>query len=549
MKTRIKLTLLLVLSITFLSPQLLSTEFKITGKITGADGSPPPLSHVHILKSSFTDMTAISTEVKANGAYSISGKKPGLNYLVVTAVNHENLQVPVVFEENTPELKIDMKLAPYDYKDEFDEVKIIGDWNNYSFGSADEMKKEKDESFSYTVEVTADILGYQLLGLISDGRSINGNHADYFKFDGGGDYISYLNVKPGMVRIIFDPDRLIRIKDENLPEVTFHNNKSALEKLMKINRITQSYENSYITELQTYWGTHGNIEGFEFDCTEVKELLMDKMYNEEDLSVRKFSALKLGMLYVTSGVSLDSDVIDYIYQLLPPTSDFYSNYPDLTAYIARNTEIPEKILSAFIEENPDRDVKATALVEIVILKQEKEEMDSSRYYYNRLKSEYGDLEQVQLYLKMINPDKKIVVRKPVPDFEVTLIGNNEKVTNKSLLGKYYIIDFWATWCSPCRREIPHLQKAYDKFKGDDFTILSISLDKAVDDVTKFQKEHKMPWMNAFIEGSFGATLTKKFEVIGIPKPILIDPNGSILAVDMILRGANLEKTLSGFLKE
>ena len=75
-------------------------------------------------------------------------------------------------------------------------------------------------------------------------------------------------------------------------------------------------------------------------------------------------------------------------------------------------------------------------------------------------------------------------------------------------------------------------------------ILSLSFDQKPEDVKKFREEKwKMPWKHAFIEGNFQSDLAKLFEVNGIPKPILVDETGKIIAIEGKLRGETLEQTL------
>jgi hypothetical protein len=99
--------------------------------------------------------------------------------------------------------------------------------------------------------------------------------------------------------------------------------------------------------------------------------------------------------------------------------------------------------------------------------------------------------------------------------------------------------------------MPNLHKAYEKFKDKNFAILSLSFDPKPEDIAKFRSEKwKMPWLHTFVEGGFASDLAKAFQVMGIPKPILVDGNtNTILATEMDLRGERLEKTLASVLKD
>jgi thiol-disulfide isomerase/thioredoxin len=172
-------------------------------------------------------------------------------------------------------------------------------------------------------------------------------------------------------------------------------------------------------------------------------------------------------------------------------------------------------------------------------------------YYNILVNEYGDTQFGQIAKARLKPELTIAVGKPVPDFSVTALEDSKKVYSKSSLkGKYYLLDFWAVWCGPCIAEMDNLHEAYEKFKKKNFEILSLSFDPKPEDVIKFRNEKwKMPWLHSFVQGGFNSDLAKSFEVIGIPKPILVDRDGNIVATDMDLRGEHLEKTLAKHLGE
>ena len=94
-----------------------------------------------------------------------------------------------------------------------------------------------------------------------------------------------------------------------------------------------------------------------------------------------------------------------------------------------------------------------------------------------------------------------------------------------------------------------MHAAWAKFKGKPFDILSLSFDRKVEHIAPFRAEPAtpMPWKHAFIEGGFQNPLSEAYGVKGIPKPVLIGPDGRIVASGSDLRGENLVKTLAKFL--
>jgi peroxiredoxin len=111
--------------------------------------------------------------------------------------------------------------------------------------------------------------------------------------------------------------------------------------------------------------------------------------------------------------------------------------------------------------------------------------------------------------------------------------------------KYVLLEFWASWCGPCRKEIPEMKHAYKEFNSKGFEIYAISIDKKEDDWKKASKEEKLPWINThyFSDPKINAQTT--YSVSSIPANFLIGPDGTIVARN--LRGDDLAKKLGELL--
>ena len=135
---------------------------------------------------------------------------------------------------------------------------------------------------------------------------------------------------------------------------------------------------------------------------------------------------------------------------------------------------------------------------------------------------------------------------PVPAIELAQ-PNGEKFNLSSLKGKYVLIDFWASWCMPCKKENRYLKQAYKELKGKNFVILSVSIDRPKDKDSWLDtiKMEGMVWYNVWDSENKAAN---SYGVSSIPAPFLIDPEGNLLAQGDNLRTNELLKTLKKYIK-
>lgn len=111
--------------------------------------------------------------------------------------------------------------------------------------------------------------------------------------------------------------------------------------------------------------------------------------------------------------------------------------------------------------------------------------------------------------------------------------------------KYILLEFWASWCGPCRGEIPHLKHTYEAWKDKGFEIISISLDEKEKDWKKAMQDEGMSWHQYRVKAGFEDSLIKAYNIQGIPYALLIDSDGKIVRYGM--RGASLDLALEELL--
>ena len=131
------------------------------------------------------------------------------------------------------------------------------------------------------------------------------------------------------------------------------------------------------------------------------------------------------------------------------------------------------------------------------------------------------------------------------DFEVEQPdGSIKKLSDYVGNGKYVLVDFWASWCGPCRREIPNVKAVWDKYHGENFDVLSVAVWDKPEDTAKALAEENLPWAQIV---NAQRIPTDIYGIQGIPHLILFGPDGTILKRGESLRGESMDPTIASFL--
>jgi thiol-disulfide isomerase/thioredoxin len=134
---------------------------------------------------------------------------------------------------------------------------------------------------------------------------------------------------------------------------------------------------------------------------------------------------------------------------------------------------------------------------------------------------------------------------PSPEIMLKDVDGND-ISLSSLKGKVVLIDFWASWCGPCRRANKYLVNVYPKLKAKGFEIYSISIDDDKDDWKKAIAADKISWLQVNENGGWNAPVATQWNINQIPTSYLLDKDGKIIARD--LDGHQLERTVNKLLK-
>lgn len=206
-------------------------------------------------------------------------------------------------------------------------------------------------------------------------------------------------------------------------------------------------------------------------------------------------------------------------------------------------KVQKDIESAFIRQHP------SALLNVAILKERdglaeistaKEVGDLVDALSPELRSR-ADMVAISKRMKQL---ATLVIGNPALDFSMP-DSTGRMISLSSYHGKYLLVEFWASWCGPCRAQVPYLKKSYAAFKDRNFEILGVSLDDNREKWLRAVHEESLPWPQISDIKGFDSKVISQYGITGIPLNFLLDTNGVIIGRD--LRNDDLSERLSAVL--
>jgi thiol-disulfide isomerase/thioredoxin len=462
--------------------------------------------------------------------------------------------------------ELEVNLAQAKVKANFKEVFVVGNFCSWNYNHAKKMELV-DGKFQASISFH-DTLKYQFL-FRTDLWAYTPTGAKEYTFDDKGSYAANAFSENNKYTVVFDPNSMPTYQGTEAPESKYK--VLSPELYSKYDEITSNFGSSKFLELIIYYNLFVKRENDDMIAfmpeEEIKNIAEShgKLYNEKADLLEKLIASTtdpalvdiLMATKIIQKVAVDKATLDEIKPMIEKMNTIPAEQPAVLSYIMELREVqdnPAEMLTLLQEKIHNVSDKASqSVIEFNYLNEIGQKLNHEGEYSEFLLERYDMLLGKSELPEIYKPDIAEVMTKmkmkssnSALDFGFTdFDGKKHKLADYR--GKWVLLDFWATWCGPCRDEIPFIFKASKKFSNKELQIISVSHDQSIELAKAYAEKNGMNWVHTINLPDY-CTASKLFNISSIPAPFLIDPDGKIVPVnDFQLRADNLELTLMKYL--
>ena len=546
---------------------------RLQGRLLTEAGDPVSVGNVAVRGYGHTERV----DVAEDGTFLVNLPQSGAWYLTARALHHQSVFRPV-FVDDGENTDITLRLAKVRLLPELTDVGVIGEFNDFDDDDGVlPMVRQPDGTWKGRFAAPADTFAYQLMGVQFDEYPLAGTQFDWFVPDThyptvashAGKFVSVVRAPGDSVTIVFNP-ALLPEGDEVLT-VTHADPATRAARIDDLHASFESIRNAFQQEWNEVREAGGSFLDVEFDWATPKADMRRTLAAMEDSVLREY--VVLSYLEKMRPDTSDTDMALRLFDEVAPGSPMWSfvwGGPTNMFYRAAFFVGEERDTDAYALDvthaSADSMVQAAFLAYLVgkrfgemqeerdgLLAEEVHTGQATRdfsIFFDRLVSEYAETHYAQRAAQQFAPERAIQPGNPVLPLTARVLPDTSRTASiEELQGEVTLLEFWALWCGPCIGEMPNLHDAYEQFADEGFEIISISVDEDPRDVAAFRAdEWAMPWKHLWLKDGWDSDIMERYEVAGIPRPVLIDREGNILATGMDARREALLETVAAALE-
>jgi len=368
------------------APQILA-QIIVKGRVLGADAQPMRMASVSL---TLPEEIHAQRTVQAHesGEFSITIDSAGLWILHFTGVGFRDHRV-AVYVDKPQTIEINVRLGGYRYLSDFGRVTVVGDFNRWFVLSAVPMKKRTDGTYTAMVKTAVDTLAYQL-NQVRDGYAVEGTQADRYVFDASRGYISVMDVKPGIVKIIFDPRKLFR--HSTWATVHFEHATSIVPQFASIYDELQRDQEEFVTSQRNFLRSGRSHQDFKYDWSGPLSSFEKQIKETKVRVLREELWLSRVMIAMTAGRMNDSLCDATLHEIAPSSSVWSLNAHSLFFLLAHSgwTEAQcDEFVQQTLRTNRDEGVKVALVYDLYMAAKLSSQGQKAKRYKDLLLTRYG----------------------------------------------------------------------------------------------------------------------------------------------------------------